>query len=103
MSQLKKLLGKRIKELRRARNMTQEKLSELTNIGTSSISKIENGIYHPNDKNLENIAQALNVEPYELYICGHNKDIEDLKQDISSKLENASNEEIKIVYKILAI
>ena len=87
MSELKKLLGKRIKEIRVARNLTQEDLSELTEIGASSISKIESGHFHPTDENLERIAKALNVEPYKLYMFNHQKDINNLKQDIIKMLD----------------
>jgi len=68
MSELKKLLGKRIREIRVARNLTQEDLSELTDIGASSISKIESGHFHPTDENLERIAKALKVDLIN-YIC----------------------------------
>lgn len=101
MSQIKELLGKRIKEIRISKKLTQEQLSELTNIGASSISKIESGIYHPTDDNLEKIAQALNIEPYKLYMCNHYKDTQDLKKDINKMLENASDDEIRLAYKIL--
>ena len=79
MSELKKLLGKRIREIRVARNLTQEDLSELTDIGASSISKIESGHFHPTDENLERIAKALKVEPYKLYMFNHQKDTSELK------------------------
>jgi len=102
MSQIKELLGKRIKEIRISKKLTQEQLSELTDIGASSISKIESGIYHPTDDNLEKIARALGVEPYKLYMCSHYKDIKDLKKDISTMLENASESEIRLAYKILS-
>ena len=36
----KKLLGKRIKEIRKARGLTQEKLAELIDIETCSLSAI---------------------------------------------------------------
>lgn len=101
MSEIKVLLGKRIKELRNARNLTQEGLSELTNIGISSISKIESGIYHPTDDNLEKIAQALNVEPYMLYICKHNKSRSEIIKEITLIINNASDEELKLAYKVL--
>ena len=78
MSELKKLLGKRIREIRVARNLTQEDLSELTDIGASSISKIESGHFHPTDENLERIAKALKVEPYKLYMFNHQKDTQEL-------------------------
>ena len=68
MSELKKLLGKRIREVRISRDLTQEQLSDITDIGASSISKIESGHFHPTDENLEKIEKALNVEPYKLYM-----------------------------------
>lgn len=101
MSELKKLLGKRIKELRLAKKLTQEQLSEMVGIGAASLSKIEIGMYHPSDDNLEKIANALNVEPYKLYMCNHYKDIQELKKDISKMLDSANDDEIRLVYKIL--
>lgn len=101
MSDLKKLLGKRIKEIRQSRNLTQEQLSDKTDIGASSISKIESGIYHPTDENLERIATALNVEPYKLYMFNHQKAKPELVQDINLMLQNASEEEIRLAYKVL--
>lgn len=102
MSELKKLLGKRIREIRVARNLTQEDLSELTDIGASSISKIESGHFHPTDDNLEKIAKALNVEPYKLYMFNHQKDTKELKKDIAKMLDNATDEEIKLAYRVLS-
>ncbi len=101
MSELKKLLGKRIREIRISKNLTQEDLSELTDIGASSISKIESGYFHPTDENLERIAKALNVEPYKLYMFNHQKDVKELRNDIISMINNATDEEIKLTYKIL--
>ena len=101
MSELKKLLGKRIREIRVARNLTQEDLSELTDIGASSISKIESGHFHPTDENLERIAKALKVEPYRLYMFNHQKDTKELLQDIQTMLNKATDEEINLAYKVL--
>lgn len=101
MSELKKLLGKRIREIRIAKNLTQEDLSELTDIGTSSISKIESGHFHPTDENLEKIAKALCVEPYKLYMFNHQKNAKDLRQEIQKILNGASDKELQLVYKIL--
>ena len=102
MSELKKLLGKRIREIRVVRNLTQEDLSELTDIGASSISKIESGHFHPTDENLERIAKALKVEPYKLYMFNHQKDTKALLQDIQTMLSKATDEEIKLAYKVLS-
>ena len=77
------------------------RISELTDIGVSSISKIESGHFHPTDENLERIAKALNVEPYKLYMFNHQKDTKELLQDIQTKLNKATDEEIKLAYKVL--
>lgn len=102
MSELKKLLGKRIREIRIAKKLTQEDLSELTDIGASSISKIESGHFHPTDENLEKIAKALKVEPYKLYMFNHQKETKELLQDIQIMLNKATDEEIKLAYKVLS-
>ena len=55
MSNIKKLLGLRIREYRKSLNMTQEKLAELIGIGTPNISYIENGKFAPSVETLEKI------------------------------------------------
>lgn len=58
----KKLLGKRIKEIRKARGLTQEKLAELIDIETCSLSAIEIGRHYPSMPTIEKIAENLDVE-----------------------------------------
>lgn len=101
MSEIKKLLGRRIKELRTSCNITQEKLSELTDIGASSLSKIESGYFHPTDDNLEKIAKALNVEPFQLYMFNHLRSAEELKSDLHNIIDNSDENQIKLIYKII--
>ena len=101
MSEIKKLLGKRIREVRILRNLTQEDLSELTDIGASSISKIESGHFHPTDENLEKIAKALKIEPYKLYMFNHQKDTRELIEDLENILKCATDDEIKLVHRVV--
>lgn len=102
MSDLKKLLGKRIKELRAKKHYTQEYLAELTDLGATSISKIETGLYHPSDENLEKIAKVLDVEPYQLYMYNHLKPVSEIKKNLHKIIDNASDEEIRLIYRILS-
>ncbi len=102
MSDLKKLLGKRIKELRVKKHYTQEYLAELTDLGATSISKIETGLYHPSDENLEKIAKVLDVEPYQLYMYNHLKPVNEIKKNLHKIIDNASDEEIRLIYRILS-
>lgn len=101
MSEIKKLLGKRIREVRILRNLTQEDLSELTDIGASSISKIESGYFHPTDENLDKIAKALKIEPYKLYMFNHQKDTKTLISDLENILKSATDDEIKLVHRVI--
>lgn len=65
---LKQTFGKNIKYYRYQRKYTQEKLCELTDINLSYLSQIENGNYGPSFDTIEILANALNVEPFELFI-----------------------------------
>lgn len=99
MSDLKKLLGNRIKKIRKARNLTQEQLAEFVNIGTPNISYIENGKFAPSIDTLQKIAIALNVEPYELYKFDDFKTTEQMKDELFSAF--SENEDmLKIFYEL---
>ena len=62
-----KNIGNRVKYLREANNLTQEKLAELTGLSTDYIGKIEVNINKPGLRALIKIARALNVHIKELF------------------------------------
>lgn len=86
---IKELLGKRIKELRKEKGVTQERLAEIIGIDPNNLSRIEKGRNYPTPENLSKIANALNVSPDKLYFFTHHKDYSDIK----SELTNALNDE----------
>lgn len=88
MRNIKILLGKRIKELRKKQVLTQEKLAELAGIETPSLSNIENGKNYPNYETLEKIAVALNVMPYELYIFDYYQPQETLINEMTNSMKH---------------
>lgn len=53
MSELKKLLGRRVQELRKARKIKQEELAEMINIAPRNMSNIETGRCFPSPENIE--------------------------------------------------
>lgn len=73
MSDIKRMLGKRIKEIRQRHKFTQERLAEMAGIEIPSLSNIENGKNYPNHETLQKIAKALEVNPYELYMFDYYK------------------------------
>ena len=62
-----KLLGQRIKELRRARSWSQEELAERMESGAKYLSSLERGQENPTLEMLTKLAQALKVELVDLF------------------------------------
>jgi transcriptional regulator with XRE-family HTH domain len=67
VSELKRSFGKRLRYLRRSRDITQEQLAELTGRSVNFISLVENGDTSPSFATLERLAKALHVEVAELF------------------------------------
>lgn len=101
MSTLSMQVGKRIKELREARNMKQVELAELIDMEATNLSKLEKGVHLPKEDNLNKITTALNVDIKDLFDFGHLKTKEELLSDINLIFEQASVEEIRFFHKIL--
>ena len=99
MDDVKKLLGQKIKELRKTRHFTQEKLAEMIGIEPPNLSYIETGRFYPSPDTLRRIAQALDVKIYELYKFDYLRPVSELKKELYKKLEN-DDELVRLVYKI---
>ncbi len=85
---VKKMLGLRIKELRKFRKMTQEQLAELIDIEPNNVSKIEIGKNYPSPENLAKIALALNIEIHELFMFeSREKPIEEIKTFVINEIQ----------------
>ncbi len=97
---LKSNIGKRIKEIRKKKGLSQEKLAELVDIEQNTLSCIETGNNFCTAETLEKIINALEVEPAELFNFGHQKDNETLLIEINSML-NKTPDKIPEVYKII--
>ena len=95
----KKLLGKRIKELRKNAGLTQEKLAELIDIETTSLSGIESGRHFPSLPTIEKIANNLNVELKTLFNFNHLMPIEIMRADIINNINKLEDEKIIFIHK----
>lgn len=96
----KKLLGKRIRELRQRKKITQEKLSELISVDPATISNIENGKNYPSMTNLEAILKVLGSNFLEAFDFDHKMPVENLLNEIVLTLNN-NPDKIEDVYKIV--
>ena len=97
---IKKKLGSKIKEIRKAKKYTQEFIAEKMGIETKSLSNIERGIFYPTAENLEKISKILDVPPCELFDFEHHKSDEELKEEILKIIEENPNK-LKQIYKLL--
>ena len=60
-----------LKWFRFKQNLTQEKLAELSNSTPKYISDLERGKFYPSFTKMLDLANALNIEPYELLMPNH--------------------------------
>lgn len=101
MDDIKKLLGKRIKELRKARQITQQDLAEMIDIDQRTLSAIECGTNFPT-KNFIKIAKVLNVDLKDLFDFSHVQITNSQKiEKIVEALQNLSEHDLNIVYRLI--
>ena len=67
MSTLRALFGQRLRQLRREKNITQERLAETIGVSVDLISNIERGVNAPSFETLEKLAETLDVPVKELF------------------------------------
>ena len=93
----KKLLGKRIKSIRKSQGLTQEKLSEMIDLETSSLSGIESGRFYPSLHVLEKIAKVLEVELIDFFKFSSINIPENLDEEIQKIIEkqDKNNKELR--------
>ncbi len=94
-------IGQRIKEKRIEKGLTQEKLSELVNIGPSHMSHIESGSTVPSFDVFISILNALNCSADEL-LCRETAVAKPLLNSwLSELVSDCDNTEIKILTDIV--
>ncbi len=99
--QLKILLGKRIRELRKKRKMTQEALAEIIDIDYKNLGKIEMGQNYPSAATMERLVSALGVEEKELFDFNHHKESVDLEKNIVKIFRSKNPETQQLIYKLI--
>ena len=97
---MKKLFGKRLREIRISKNLTQEKVAELIDIKPENYSRIENGLSFPKPENIEKLSKVLDIEIAELFQFNHINDYEKILSAIINKLQK-DEETTRITYKFL--
>jgi len=95
-----KIIGKRIKELRRKHGLTQEKLAEMCNSSASYISLIESANRTPSLDLLINLANNLGIT-VDNFLKGYQiNDKSTYQYELISLIEDCSCVEKQIIYEI---
>ena len=93
-------IGKKIKELRKSRNITQEKLAEHLDVSFQSISKWENGITMPDISIFPVIASFFSVSMdtiFDFDLTEQNKKIKEICDEAYRYRENELNKAREIL------
>ncbi len=98
-----KLIGKRIKEVRKQRSLTQADLAELTGMSDSYISYIETAKKQASLESLVQISNALGVTVDEL-LCGNQLySPTDYQTDIDLLMDDCSLLERRFIYELISV
>lgn len=100
MRTTKQLLALRLKELRKSRGLTQEKLAEMIGRDTKHISKLEIAGSYPSIETLERIAKALNVELKDIFNFDGLQDKNYVVNEFEKLLKYSDEKHLQILYKI---
>ncbi len=96
------LLGKRLRHLRKARGLTQEQLGEKSGVDYKYLGGIERGERNPSTENLAKIAGGLGVRIHELFLFeNETDDLCMLKERIDNLLKEANKKKVKTIYQVI--
>ncbi len=99
----KKLLGARIKELRKLRGYSQDRLSEKIDIDAKHLSRIEVGGSYPSLDTLERIAKALRIDLKDFFTFVPELKSNELKEAIIDLIEDADLNKLKLILKVVRV
>ncbi|MBI5656775.1 MAG: helix-turn-helix transcriptional regulator [Geobacter sp.] len=100
MKNTKELLGARIREIRKSRSLTQEKLAEIIDVEQKHVSRIEVGKNYPTIDRLEKIADALGVPMMTFFDFMHLNDAGERAKGIEEMIRELDEDSQKMAYKI---
>jgi transcriptional regulator with XRE-family HTH domain len=105
-SEIEKLLGSRIAEIRKRQGLTQFELASLIGVAFETISRLERGVSIPSLKTVETISNVLNVSLRELFdfkytVKSMDSEMEKETRKLLAFLKSRTANEIKVGYRVL--
>ncbi len=96
MTDIKKLLGAKISQIRKEKGFSQIQFAEMLGLSTNALSIIETGNGFLTAETLEKILEKLELEPDELFSFGGIKSDEELYLNILKNLETIKSDRTKL-------
>ena len=104
MENIKSLLGKRIRDFRKQRGLSQEELGWKAELHFTYIGAIERGEKNCSITTLEKVARGLEIDIKDLFnIPLHETDINKLKEEINNKIISLSPQSLMIIKQMLTL
>jgi len=101
MKTTKELLGARIKELRKAKGLSQSQLSESIGIDPKHLSRIEVGNSYPSLDRLERMAKVLGVDIKDFFEFGHLGKKKEVVESLYKLLKEANEDNLRLIFKVI--
>jgi len=97
MADIKEIFAANLKENRRKRGLTQEKLAEMANMSLHYLATLELGGNFPSGEMLEKLAQALDIQAFQLFTPTATPEgaLLHLEQSIVANIKQALKEAVK--------
>lgn len=103
MTDTKKLIGARLKELRRQAGLTQEQLAERVGLDARHLSRLEVGKNYPSLDSLERIAQALNQPLAEFFKFPGDETPAALRTYLTGFAKRATDAQLRLAVKAIRL
>src|SRR3990172_9987472 len=100
----KKLIGLRIKELRKRKGLSKEEVAEKAETSPNYVSRMERGTENPTLDMLIKISEALEVDMWELFDFKHQespKALKEILRKITGEIED--EDKLKVAVRLLRV
>lgn len=101
--EIKKLLGLRIKQLRKNMGITQFVLGEKIGLDQRQVAYIECGNSFPSLKTLNKFSNVFNCSLKDLFDYEHLAQNTDVKENLNKKISNMDNTTLNMCYQLISV
>jgi transcriptional regulator with XRE-family HTH domain len=96
-----KLLGNRIKSLRVQKDLSQDKLGELSGLNGKYLGEVERGNSNISIVNLSKLADVLEVPLLSILTLNHEQNRDELVKDLNHMIEGTDDDQLKIIHRLI--